>query len=138
MQTLAEAHNRKRRGRTIGLTPLIDVVFILLIFFMLASSFQKTRTIDMTPPTKDRAAAAASHNRSVTVTVLGGGRYDVGGTVVAVERLDEALADTGNRWILIRTTRAAVVQDVVLLLDLTKRITPLGIKLVPFAQGGKQ
>lgn len=37
---------RRRRPRaSIGLTPLIDVVFILLIFFMLASSFLDWRTL---------------------------------------------------------------------------------------------
>ena len=35
-------------GRLISLTPLIDVVFILLVFFMLASSFLDWRSIDLT------------------------------------------------------------------------------------------
>ncbi|MCZ6784089.1 MAG: biopolymer transporter ExbD, partial [Proteobacteria bacterium] len=34
-----ESTRRARRG--IGLTPLVDVVFLLLIFFMLASSFSR-------------------------------------------------------------------------------------------------
>jgi biopolymer transport protein ExbD len=36
-----------RRRRLISLTPLIDVVFILLVFFMLASSFMEWRLIDL-------------------------------------------------------------------------------------------
>lgn len=39
-----------RRRNLISLTPLIDVVFILLIFFMLASSFVDWRAIGLTPP----------------------------------------------------------------------------------------
>ncbi|MFP4132454.1 MAG: ExbD/TolR family protein [Thiohalospira sp.] len=35
------------RRRLISLTPLIDVVFILLVFFMLASSFMEWRLIDL-------------------------------------------------------------------------------------------
>lgn len=39
---------RPRRGvRVIALTPLIDMVFILLIFFMLASSFIDWRVLDL-------------------------------------------------------------------------------------------
>ncbi len=34
-------------GRMITLTPLIDVVFILLVFFMLASSFLDWRAVDL-------------------------------------------------------------------------------------------
>lgn len=36
-----------QRRNVISLTPLIDVVFILLIFFMLASSFLDWRSIEM-------------------------------------------------------------------------------------------
>ncbi|GGO84825.1 hypothetical protein GCM10011348_31940 [Marinobacterium nitratireducens] len=35
------------RRRAISLTPLIDVVFILLLFFMLSSSFMQWRQIDL-------------------------------------------------------------------------------------------
>jgi len=43
-----------RRRPVISLTPLIDVVFILLVFFMLASSFLDWRTLSL-----DTAAAGA-------------------------------------------------------------------------------
>lgn len=39
-----------RRRTLISLTPLIDVVFILLVFFMLASSFLNWRAIDLSLP----------------------------------------------------------------------------------------
>src|SRR3546814_9956601 len=41
---------RGRRRASISLTPLIDVVFILLIFFMLASSFLDERAIEIDSP----------------------------------------------------------------------------------------
>ena len=37
-------------GARIGLTPLIDVVFILLLFFMLTSTFADRRSLDMATP----------------------------------------------------------------------------------------
>ncbi|KJZ13185.1 hypothetical protein TW85_13160 [Marinomonas sp. S3726] len=42
--------NTKRR-QAISLTPLIDVVFILLLFFMLSSSFIPWRQINVSMPT---------------------------------------------------------------------------------------
>ena len=39
-----------RRSRHIGLTALIDVVFILLLFFMLSSTFTRWRTVDFESP----------------------------------------------------------------------------------------
>ena len=39
--------NIVRKKPTIGLTPLIDVVFILLIFFMLVMNFQRYQIQDI-------------------------------------------------------------------------------------------
>jgi biopolymer transport protein ExbD len=38
------------RRRAISLTPLIDVVFILLLFFMLSSTFTQWRQLDLAVP----------------------------------------------------------------------------------------
>ena len=39
-----------RRRRLVSLTPLIDVVFILLVFFMLASTFTEWRAMELAVP----------------------------------------------------------------------------------------
>ncbi len=49
-----------RKRPLISLTPLIDVVFILLIFFMLASSFLDWRAIDLDAPVQASSAAAST------------------------------------------------------------------------------
>lgn len=46
---LLELANKPKR-QMISLTPLIDVVFILLLFFMLSSSFIKWQQITLTSP----------------------------------------------------------------------------------------
>ncbi|WP_292758492.1 MULTISPECIES: biopolymer transporter ExbD [unclassified Methylophaga] len=40
------------KRRVISLTPLIDVVFILLLFFMLSSGFTHWRQLDITAPSE--------------------------------------------------------------------------------------
>ncbi|TPE54088.1 biopolymer transporter ExbD [Maribrevibacterium harenarium] len=47
----------KRKKTAISLTPLIDVVFILLLFFMLTSSFVAWRVVDtpLSAPSTDQA-----------------------------------------------------------------------------------
>lgn len=45
-----------RRARPISLTALIDVVFILLMFFMLTSSFSQWQMLDLTIPSAHQAA----------------------------------------------------------------------------------
>ena len=41
---------KQRRKNFISITPLIDVVFILLLFFMLSSTFSKMKQIQMKTP----------------------------------------------------------------------------------------
>lgn len=63
-----------RRKHGISLTPLIDVVFILLVFFMLASSLTDWRSIELAtgaaPADPGQPPAAIVH-----VTAAGGFRY---------------------------------------------------------------
>ncbi|WP_218119066.1 ExbD/TolR family protein [Limimonas halophila] len=66
-----------------SLTPLIDVVFILLVFFMLASSFQSWRSIAMEPPVERGGGGDGSP--AVLVRLLPGGGLDLNG-----RRVDEA------------------------------------------------
>lgn len=54
-----------RRAR-ISITPLIDVVFILLLFFMLSSSFMQWRQLDLPLP----SAGAAADAPVISVRVL--------------------------------------------------------------------
>jgi len=79
------------RRRLIGLTPLIDVVFILLLFFMLASQFHQWRamTIGATGTPSNGEAAPA-----VLVRVHVDGSLDLNGEPVAVHSLTAHLRQT--------------------------------------------
>lgn len=57
-----------RRRSVISLTPLIDVVFILLVFFMLASSFMDWRYVTMDTPSM-RAASLPEQATALTLVV---------------------------------------------------------------------
>ena len=41
---------RKHKGELVSITPLIDVVFILLVFFMLAGAIEPSEPFDLAPP----------------------------------------------------------------------------------------
>ncbi len=58
-----------KRKQAISLTPLIDVVFILLLFFMLSSSFIQWRQIKLPASTE----AEKTSNELVIVSLLSGG-----------------------------------------------------------------
>lgn len=66
-----------RRRHDIGLTPLIDVVFILLIFFMLATSLQHSRSIGLATGT---VPAIADQVPPAVVRLAGDGQLYYQGT----------------------------------------------------------
>jgi len=116
-----------RRRAAISLTPLIDVVFILLVFFMLASSFLDWRAISLdtveSPPTVRRA----SEERPLLVGV-GAKETRLNGEVLPMdellERLQQRLASDPEASVQIQPLGDTRLQAVISVLD---RLTLAGI-----------
>lgn len=79
-----------RRRAVVSLTPLIDVVFILLVFFMLASSFLDWRAIDLDVPGSQ--AASSAEDSGMLVVRLDGDRLMRGGIPVTLGMLEREIA----------------------------------------------
>lgn len=134
MQTLSDLRKTKRRRIAISLTPLIDVVFILLIFFMLASSFQKNRSVELVPPQKGKSAPTTGDDVPLTVWVTGLDRYEIDGQVHRLDDMRPLLEAQRSRHILINTGPDASLQDMVSLLDLTAQLSLPKVSLLPFEE----
>ena len=75
-----------RRRAVISLTPLIDVVFILLVFFMLASSFLDWRSITLDTAKAPSSAGTVTDSRLLTISVSAT-EIRLGGVVLTVDAL---------------------------------------------------
>ena len=73
---------------TLSLTPLIDVVFILLIFFMLASQFADWRNIDLVP--QAQMSRAESNEKTSSLQLRNDGSFRLDGAVI--DELQTAIA----------------------------------------------
>ena len=62
---------RRRRRPHINITPLIDVMFLLLIFFMVSSTFREHFGIDVTLPSAVTATEQDVSSHEITVTEAG-------------------------------------------------------------------
>jgi len=78
------------KKRIVSLTPLIDVVFLLLIFFMLASSFLQTQSIAVLTPAPDPEEVETDRH-VVEVWVLTDGSLRLDGEPIAPEALSEGI-----------------------------------------------
>ncbi|MDM8545739.1 ExbD/TolR family protein [Candidatus Venteria ishoeyi] len=71
----------------IDLAPLIDVVFILLIFFMVSTTFVQESELEVNLPEASKAPSAAPP-QTITVQVDSQGHFAVGGKTLFNDRLD--------------------------------------------------
>ena len=104
------------------MTPLIDVVFLLLVFFMLASTFLQYSRIDVTGSRPGRAASAISGSQYIRVHA--GGRIDLNGAPVPLDGLAAALdrkaREEGSR-VIVRPAGDASTQHLVTVLEAVGR-----------------
>lgn len=87
----------KRKRGMVSLTPLIDVVFLLLIFFMLTTSFMTTQSLSVVTPAPS-ADELPQDARVVEIWLMGDGTLRVNGEPVEADALAEAVkAEIGGR-----------------------------------------
>lgn len=71
--------------RMVSMTPLIDVVFLLLLFFMLTSTFSTFGEIELSPASPGNSAAEAPTDRAFVQ--IGATRLVLNGASVSLEDL---------------------------------------------------
>ena len=80
----------KRRSRRLSMTSLIDVIFLLLLFFMLSSTFSRYGSVDLMAAEAGQAAAATTQQRPVFLKI-GLDQLSLNGDVLALADLASRL-----------------------------------------------
>ena len=88
---------RESQELNINLTPLIDVVFLLLIFFMVSTTFTRETQLEVNLP-QAANSSQANQQESVEITITAEGEYRVNG---------EALINTQARTLRMALTKVA-------------------------------
>ncbi len=119
----------------INLTPLIDVVFLLLIFFMVSTTFDTTSQLKIKLPEASQTQAAES-SRKITLLIDAKGAFFVNSRELTNNRsatlkaaLERSMAD-GKLPIEIQSDAASPVQSLVTAMDV---IGQLGLPQVSIA-----
>lgn len=107
---------RQKRGDTgVNLTPLIDVVFLLLIFFMVSTTFTRETRLQLELPEAEGTPAQEIEAEQIEIFVDRDGSYAVNGQVLVnrdVKTLMKALVrvsgeDTGKPLIITADANAS-------------------------------
>jgi len=119
----------------INLTPMIDVVFQLLLFFLVASRFaDEERELKVVLPQASEAKPLASRPSEYFVTIDQQGKYYVGGRSVAPERLEQSLLQLGSnnpgrQTVIIRADKRAQVEHAVFVMNACNKAGILDYRL---------
>lgn len=119
------ARRRRRASARLGLTPLIDVVFILMIFFMLASSFVKERQITLNAGSGTGGGSDATILLTVTPTA-----FRLNGRLIDATELGARIAASPATNIAIQPKNGATLQRLIDATDLARQSGAKNILLV--------
>ena len=128
---------RKERKEPVGvnLTPLIDIVFLLLIFFMVSTSFTRETQLQIDLPEAD-GQAVESDGEVMTLLVNRGGAYAINGRALAAsdkETLQKGLQLEAEgdfqQSLLIVADANATHQSVVTAVDVAARLGFVNLRI---------
>lgn len=105
-----------------NMSSMTDVVFLLLIFFMLASTLVTTNAIDIILP---KASGKTENKRSISVSIKEDLSYYIDqkrvGESVLESQLISALAQKDEPTIVLRAEKSVPVENVVKVMDIANR-----------------
>ena len=120
-------HQRKRTETDADMTSMVDVVFLLLIFFVVTAAFQLQKAIAI-PPTTTDAASPTPHEVTSTVEIQVGefGEFviltdnwteETPGKQNLIQRLKDANSNHDTADLLVKVHEQAKLQSLVDALD---------------------
>ena len=136
---------RIKHGRALGslsMTPLIDVVFLLLIFFLVATRFaEEDRELDVVLPSASEAKPLTVQPKELFINIDHLGHYFVDGKVLASDEIEHVLKQAVtnnpmNQSVIIRADKRVPLDHVVFVLNACNKKGIFDYSLTTEGQGG--
>lgn len=106
-----------------NMSALTDIIFLLLIFFMLTSTIVAPNALNLKLPGKSKAPMSQNDNLP-DVSISGNGAYALNGRTINAGQVDtelRALSKRANKSFTISPSKQAPVETVVYVMDLAMR-----------------
>ena len=124
---------RKKKSIDINVAPLIDIVFLLLIFFMLTSEFTDFKTIDMISPNQNNASIEKKI-LPIIINLSEEGLIEIDKAEVKLENLSEIiqmkLINSKNKKIVISTLNETKINNLIIVVDMIRSLGIENIALI--------
>ncbi len=114
-----EFEGRARIHSHLDIAPLIDIVFLLLVFFMLTSTFLVPEAIELELP--ESATATITEVTPITVALNASGELALNGKALALDQLRAAIepliAENSDATITLKSDAQTEVQQLLQVMD---------------------
>ncbi len=124
---------RRRSSQIPNLTPLIDIVFLLLVFFMLTSHFVQEQSIEIDLPVA-KSGEAIQEDSELELVINAAGQFLIDSHFIDEQSLEavlrEKLQHRDNRQVRVRGDRGAPLGRAVLVLDAARRAGAENVDIV--------
>lgn len=117
---------RYRDNLRMNLTPLIDMVFLLLVFFMMTTTFNRESQLEINLP-QANASASITPAEMIRVVIDAEGHYAINDNVLVdnrlttlIQALEQAAANQSEPLVMISADQNATHQSVVQAMEAAK------------------
>ena len=136
----AQFEATRRSGEALNLTPLIDIVFLLLVFFMLTAHFVRDEGLPIELP-EAASAVSLENNKPIEIAISSDGKITHAGEQLNPEQLETALAallaTKLEKRVVIRGDVGASLGDSVKVLDAARQAGAAGVDIVTEKPAGR-
>ncbi len=130
----------RRSSQVLNLTPLIDIVFLLLVFFMLTAHFVQDEGIAIALP-EASTAAAMEEDKPLELILSASGLVTIDGVEIAAEQLSAhltaQLANKDEKRIVIRGDAGVTLGYSVKVIDAARKAGASGVDIMTTQPAGR-
>ena len=106
----------------VNIIPLIDIIFLMLVFFMLATNFEKNKQIDLS--ISENKKSENQSNLILEIIIKNDGSFFINKKKIEKEKVETKIIEIWNtkkyKEIFILNEKSSIVQDLVFLIDILK------------------
>lgn len=117
---MAKRHKSAEEEADIDMTPMLDIVFIMLIFFIVTTSFAREKGMEVNRP-KDQQQQVQTESDAVSILINASGQIYMNNQLVDIERVNARisnyLAEVDTDVAVVKAAKAAPHGIVVKVLD---------------------
>lgn len=123
----------RRAQSSPNLTPLIDIVFLLLVFFMLTAHFVRDEGIAIELPQAESAVAREDH-AALEVLLDAEGKIHLEGSTVEIGELEQQLRsrleNRKEKWVTLKGDKGADLGGAVAIMDAARKAGATAVDVV--------